>query len=401
MIKRGRILNTPNTVMDYWNAGKIYGKYLGCIKGKTVCLKPQHVKVDVTSEQVKSMKVVLSIDLMSFTGITFLVTVSRDVRFITALFLQDRWKATILKAIKTVVNLYKGKGHTVEEVEYNEYNNPVHTILADNEFKALQKDVESSGTKMNVTAKNEHVPEVERQHRVIKERARAIVQTLPYKRLPRKIRIGLIYYGVYWLNSVPKIGQDFSPKDLIFGEQRLDYNNVCKLPFGSYVQVHDDLDVTNNTESRTTGAINLGPTGNLQGTHRFYSLKTGEIVVRPSDVIERLDDLTLDRSHCEQYLYDNIDQEIEENGNVVEVEEKEQQVTTVMDKKEEEQVEIEDHQMELSLEENVNNAEHVGLEMNNEGDDETKECTSDGRQLSEEEYKNNQENEEQVRRYNL
>jgi len=395
--------------MDYRNAIKIYGKDLGCIKGKTVRSKPQHVKVDVTSEQVKSMKVVLSIDLMSFTGITFLVTVARDVRFITTSFLQDRRKATILKAIRTVVNLYKGKGHTVEEVEYNEYNNPVHTILADNEFETLRQDVESSGTKMNVTAKNEHVPEVERQHRVIKERARAIVQTLPYKGLPRKVRIGLIYYVVYWLNNVPKIGQDFSPKDLIFGEQRLDYNNICKLPFGSYVQVHDDLDVTNNTESRTTGAINLGPARNLQGTDRFYSLKTGEIVVRrkwtelpvPSDVIERLDDLTLDKSDCEQDLYDNIDQEIEENGNVVGVEEKEQQVTPVIDNREEQQVEIEDHQMELSIEENVNNAEHVGLAMNNKGDDETIECTSDGRQLSEEEYKNNQENEEQVRRYDL
>jgi hypothetical protein len=82
---------------------------------------------------------------------------------------------------------------------------------------------------MNVTAKNEHVAEVERQHRAIKERARAIVQTLPYKGLPRKVRIGLIYYVVYWLNNAPKIGQDFSPKDLMFEEQRLDYNNICKL----------------------------------------------------------------------------------------------------------------------------------------------------------------------------
>jgi len=82
---------------------------------------------------------------------------------------------------------------------------------------------------MNVTAKNEHVAEVERQYRVIKERARAIVQTLPYKGLPRKVRIGLIYYVVYWLNNAPKIGQDFLPKDLMFEEQRLDYNNICKL----------------------------------------------------------------------------------------------------------------------------------------------------------------------------
>jgi len=97
---------------------------------------------------------------------------------------------------------------------------------------------------------------------------------LPYTDIPRKIRIGLIYYVVYWLNNVPKTGQDFSPKELIFGEQRLDYNNICRLPFGAYVQVHDDLDATNTMESRTTGAINLGTSGNLQGSHKFYSLKT-------------------------------------------------------------------------------------------------------------------------------
>jgi hypothetical protein len=38
---------------------------------------------------------------------------------------------------KAVLNLYKGKGHVVDEVEYNDYTNPVHSILADNEFEAL------------------------------------------------------------------------------------------------------------------------------------------------------------------------------------------------------------------------------------------------------------------------
>jgi hypothetical protein len=103
------------------------------------------------SKQVKGVKVILSIDLMSFTGITFCVTVARDVHFITASFLQERQKATILKAIRAVMDvhkgilkairavmdLHKGKGHIVEEVEYNEYSNPVHTILADNKLEAL------------------------------------------------------------------------------------------------------------------------------------------------------------------------------------------------------------------------------------------------------------------------
>jgi hypothetical protein len=62
------------------------------------------------------------------------------------------------------------------------------------------------------------------------------------------------------------------------------------------------LNVTITMDSRTSRAINLGPSGYVQGTHKFYSLKTGEIIVRrkwyelpvPSDVIERLNELTSD-----------------------------------------------------------------------------------------------------------
>jgi hypothetical protein len=62
---------------------------------------------------------------------------------------------------------------------------------------------------------------------------------------------------------IPKHGQDFSPRELICREQKLDYKAICKLPFGAYAQVHEDLE----NFSRTTGALNLGPTGNVQGTH--------------------------------------------------------------------------------------------------------------------------------------
>jgi hypothetical protein len=97
------------------------------------------------------------------------------------------------------------------------------------------------------------------------------------------------------------------PRDLIFGERKLDYNVMCKIPFGAYVQVHNDLSVTNTMESRMTGAVNLGPTGNIQGTHKFLSLKTGEIIFMqswtelpvPSEVIEKLEDMTNDKSEFE------------------------------------------------------------------------------------------------------
>jgi hypothetical protein len=84
------------------------------------------------------------------------------------------------------------------------------------------------------------VPEAERQNRVIKERARPIIQTLPYSDLPKKIRIALIKYVIFWLNNAPKEGQTLSPRGMITGEQILDCKNICKLPFGTYVQVHED-----------------------------------------------------------------------------------------------------------------------------------------------------------------
>ena len=145
-------------------------------------------------------------DIMNFTRLPFFVTVCRDVKFITVGMLQDRRKGTILRSIKQAINLQKGKGHIIDEIDFSEWNNPVHTLLADNEFEALREHVEGYGTRVNITAKDEHVPEVERQNQLIRERARAIVQTLPYRNMPKKIRIGLIYYVVYWPNNISKDG---------------------------------------------------------------------------------------------------------------------------------------------------------------------------------------------------
>jgi hypothetical protein len=77
-------------------------------------------------------------------------------------------------------------------VEFFQKDEAVQTILADNEFQSLKDDVEEVGINVNLVTKEEHVPEVERQNRVIKERARAIVQTLPYRKIAKKIRIMLI-----------------------------------------------------------------------------------------------------------------------------------------------------------------------------------------------------------------
>jgi hypothetical protein len=50
--------------------------------------------------------------------------------------------------------------------------------------------------------------------------------------------------------------------------------------FWAYCEVHTDPDITVTMESRTKWGICLGPTGNMQGSYKFMSLRTGKKIVR-------------------------------------------------------------------------------------------------------------------------
>ena len=153
------------------------------------------------------------------------------------------------------------------------------------------------GIYANFATRNEHVPEIERQHRVIKERARACRSTLPFEVLPRLLLVEMVNNCALWINMFPDKGgnSNVSPRTLMTG-MKLDYSKHCRFPLGSCVQVHDKPSPTNSPTERTVGAIALGPTGNLQGGYKFLNLRTGKRITRrnwthlpiPIEVIERV-----------------------------------------------------------------------------------------------------------------
>jgi hypothetical protein len=161
MITKGKLLDNPVTVTDYNNAEKIHGTDLGVIKGKTVRVKRKHVSIDVETAVKGKLNIILAVDVMHFTNLNFLVTVSRNLHFITATILPDRRKKIIVQALTQVLNVYKGKGHTVSQTNFTEQNAPVHNILADNKFESIREHMEALGVGVNVTAKEEHVPEID------------------------------------------------------------------------------------------------------------------------------------------------------------------------------------------------------------------------------------------------
>ena len=109
----------------------------------------------------------------------------------------------------------------------------VKYMLMDGEFVPMKHDLASAGIVLNTTTANEHVPRIERQIRVIKERVRATRHTLPFKVIPLTMLIGMIYTSVLWINAFPPKGgvsPNLSPRNITTGVQ-FDYNLHCKLHF--------------------------------------------------------------------------------------------------------------------------------------------------------------------------
>ena len=67
----------------------------------------------------------------------------------------------------------------------------------DGQFDALQENYTSMQITLNIALNNEHVLEVERHIRTIKEPARAVYSMLPFPRLPSQMTIELIIYRTF------------------------------------------------------------------------------------------------------------------------------------------------------------------------------------------------------------
>ena len=194
----------------------------------------------------------------------------------------NRQITTVLKAIKRMLSTYHARGFRVR------------TIPADPEFQPLDGMI--PGVSFNFCAQGEHVPDIERYVRTVKDRVRSGYNNLPFSRLPRLVVVRLVSNAVFWLNAFPHpdgVSTTLSPRYLLTG-RHLDYRKHVRLEFGSYAQTHEEH--TNDMKARTLGAICLGPSGNEQGGHYFMCLRTGRRLHRfawtplpmPDDAITRV-----------------------------------------------------------------------------------------------------------------
>ena len=207
----------------------------------------------------KYKDVTLSADIMKVCGIPFLNTISRHIKFGSAGKLDNMRNSTIISHFKAIMSVYSLRGFRVT------------IILADNQFESMRGEIADLGAIVNVVSRDEHVPEIERYNRTIKDQVRSVYNILPFKYMPPIMIVELVYSQVFWRNMFALkggISATQSTAEIILN-RRIDFNAHCKVEFGDYVQTHEEHD--NSMQARTIGAIATSPTGNSQGGYYFIS----------------------------------------------------------------------------------------------------------------------------------
>jgi hypothetical protein len=159
MVRGGMIFNCPMTTNAVMNAHQIFGPDLAGVRGGTVRRPPESVTtnfVQITRALLERHQLVtLAEDVMFVNRVPFLVSVARGLYLVTDKFMPSRMAKQLAVGITQMMDLYACRGFQVG------------TVLMDNKFEKLQNLVPILA--INTMAAKEHIPEVERKIRLIKE----------------------------------------------------------------------------------------------------------------------------------------------------------------------------------------------------------------------------------------
>ncbi len=251
IVEQNLLPNCPITKQEILAAEHIFGPDVGSLHGKTVRHKASRVEgltVDVPAPLMNQYRnIILAGNIMFVNKIPFFVTISCYLKFGSVEMIQNKQPKTILTALTQVRRAYMRRGFNIT------------TILMDYEFEPLCGDLAAMQITLNTVINDEHVPDIERHIRTLKERTRCIYNTLPFRWMPARMIIEMVKASNFWLNCFPPsdgISSTLSPRALVLGTP-IDYVKHCQLEFGTYAQVHEDHD--NSMATRTTGAIALRP----------------------------------------------------------------------------------------------------------------------------------------------
>ena len=149
----------------------------------------------------------VSVDVMFINKLTFLVSVSKQLKFNTIEYIPNRSERELARSISKIIDIYKQRGFSI------------HTMYMDPDFNFLDRSI--VGTYLNKTSTRDHVPDIERQIQVVKDRMRAVHGDLPYDCMNSCMLIELGKYVVTMINAFPPnsgLSRTYSPRTIMMGK---------------------------------------------------------------------------------------------------------------------------------------------------------------------------------------
>ena len=287
ILHNGAYTDMNITPDDIRRAREIYGPSIPVLKGTATHKKPAYTKIPYQIEYNATRNQTLHIDIMFVETEPFLLSVSKPLSLTICRELAAKKTRFVREALINAIDIYKMHDYKIVKVSF------------DNEAVLHAATSNIEGITLSPRGSGLHEKVAESKARRIKERMRAILNSLPYE-LPIKLLKWLIGFVVMRKNSIPVDGSGtrFSPRELFTGT-RSNAKTELRIGFGDYVQTSEPY-TDNSLKMRTRGAIALYPTGNDEGSVKFFDLATQSIITRtswtkvpmPHEVIEYINSLS-------------------------------------------------------------------------------------------------------------
>jgi hypothetical protein len=269
ILNSGAYTNMEITPDDVRRAKEIYGPSIPMLKGTSTQRKPDYTKLPFQIEFNAVKNQTLHIDIMFVESEAYLLGVGKPINLTTCNELPSKKAPAVQQVLRNVIDIYKMHNYNIVKVSFDG-EGVLHAATSN--LEGVQPCPRGPGL---------HEKVAESKARRVKERMRAILNSLPYE-LPMTLLKYLIAFVVMRKNSVPVDGSGtkYSPRELFTGT-RSNAKTDLRIAFGDYVQTREPT-TDNSMKMRTRGAIALYPLGNDQGSVKFFDLTTKKIITRTS-----------------------------------------------------------------------------------------------------------------------
>ena len=281
-INNGAITNADFTVRDIQNAEYIFGSSLGRVMGKST--RPSQVKnlLPENGEKSSQREQELHCDPFYVEGVWFLLSVVAPMgQWLCSELPEKRTTVAYRAAVEKHVGICKSHGFTVTRV------------IVDQEAGLNALVGQIPDVTVHVVSTAQHVQRVERAIRTLKERARAIISSLPF-RVPSRCVRHLVAFVVQRVNAVPRRSLGPVSTGELFTGRKFDMKVDGKAAFGDYV-VAPEPENDNTMRPRARLCIVMHPSGHATPSWVLFDVERGTFVSRTGWRAEPIPQQAIDR----------------------------------------------------------------------------------------------------------